>query len=70
MIEDAFHFLFICEKYGNQRQNMFDNLLNIHNFSIINLNLLLWGDIALSILINENVFRTVQKFIKDTKRFS
>ena len=70
MNEDAFHYFFICEKYENQRREMFASLLNLPILTGLNLQLLLWGDVYLPTDINEFVFRIVHKYIKDSKRFS
>ena len=70
MNEDAFHYFFICEKYENQRREMFASLLNLPILTGLNLQLLLWGDVYLPTDINEFVFRIVHKYIKDSKIFS
>ena len=69
LIEDSYHFFFVCHNYTDQRRTMLTNLMNLYNFMVIDCHLLLWGDEQLSEEINESVFKIVQIFIKHTNRF-
>ncbi|MES9994044.1 MAG: reverse transcriptase family protein [Candidatus Thiodiazotropha sp.] len=65
-IENAQHFFFHCGYFQNQR----NLLLNaISAYQTPSLNLLLYGDMSLSLETNINIFIHVQKFILDTNRF-
>ena len=66
-IENAYHFFFMCDRYTNQRNDLFHDLNFLPN---INLNLLLYGDVSRSIADNTSIFEAVQKFIERTKRFT
>ncbi|MCG8096816.1 MAG: hypothetical protein JAZ17_24870 [Candidatus Thiodiazotropha endolucinida] len=65
-IENAYHYLFQCDNYTNQRIVLFDSISQFHT---INLDLLLFGDPALTPAENTHIFERVQKYIMDTKRF-
>ena len=66
-IENAEHYFFRCSKYVNERITMFRET---HSFHPLNLNKLLTGDSNLTIENNAKIFEAVQKYIKNTKRFS
>ena len=66
-IEDAEHFLFRCPKYANERTILFRET---HNYHPLNLNMVLFGDINVTPESNTTVFKEVQNYIKNTKRFS
>ena len=66
-IENAEHYFFRCPKYVNERITMFRET---HSFHPLNLNKLLTGDSNLTIENNAKIFEAVQKYIKNTKRFS
>ena len=60
------HFLFDCSHYDEIRIAMLNNISAICNQS---LNVLLYGDCQLDNHLNETIFREVQKFIAESKRF-
>ena len=66
-IENAEHYFFRCAKYVNEHITMFRET---HSFHPLNLNKLLTGDSNLTIENNAKIFEAVQKYIKNTKRFS
>ena len=49
---------------------MMYNLLNFIDYNSITINLLLWGDLNLDEQVNKRIFELVQKFIRESKRFS
>lgn len=65
-IEDTYHFMFICNRYNNQRQELIDIVSEIYQPT---LNVLLFGSSELSILQNKQVILAVQDFLVKTKRF-
>ena len=69
-VEDAYHYFFVCNRYAIHRQNLILNILDLHNFIVIDTRLLLWGDQNLPEDINIRLFKLVHVFIKETKRFS
>ena len=65
-LENAQHFFFHCTHYQTQRTV----LLNaVSAYQTPSLNVLLYGDISLSLETNVSIFAHVQKFIPDTNRF-
>ncbi|MCG8113685.1 MAG: reverse transcriptase family protein [Candidatus Thiodiazotropha taylori] len=66
-IENAQHFFFHCRFFQEPRE-MLLNAVSIHHTPT--LNLLLYGDPALSRNSNENIFRHVHEYILNTKRFN
>ena len=67
-IENAEHFFFRCPKYVNERTILFRET---HVFHPLNLNRkLLTGELNETIENNTLIFKSVQKHIKGTKRFS
>ena len=66
-VEDSFHFFFTCLYYADQREILFSSLrdLNID----VNLETLLWGNAFYSFDINCAIVRSVQSFVKSSKRF-
>ena len=66
-IEDTEHYLFRCNYYTVQRLKLFHNL---HRFHPLNKNVLLFGSSELSLEDNLEIFRCVQSYIKETKRFN
>ena len=66
-IEDAEHFLFRCPKYANERMILFRET---HNYHPLNVNMVLFGDINATLESNTAIFKAVQNYIKNTKRFS
>ena len=65
-IETAHHFFFSCDKYRNQREDLF---LELQFLSSITMQILLYGDSSRSLNENICIFNTVQKFIEKKKRF-
>ena len=66
IIENAYHFLFICNRYDIHKDDMFHSLSDIPN---LNLRRLLYGDETLPFQTNARIFLEVQKFIEKSKRF-
>lgn len=66
-IENAEHYFLRCSKYVNERLRLFHETREYHPLSI---NLILHGDERLSNESNTTIFRAVQCYIKNTKRFS
>ena len=64
--ENSFHFILECPLYIHQRNSMFNKLSHIR---YINLRLLLFGDESQPLEYNQNVFRVVQQYIEESKRF-
>ena len=67
LIEDTKHYLFVCHRYADLRQELFDSISEICH---PNLNVLLNGDPSLSFNQNKDIFLAVQDFIIKTKRFN
>ena len=65
-VENTYHFLFACDRYNLQRNEMFQALSDIPH---INTRVLLRGDETLSLDTNIHIFSAVQKYIESTKRF-
>lgn len=65
-IEDAQHFFFHCRFYQAQR-NVLLNSISIYQTP--SLDLILYGDNALSLEINQRIFSYVHKYIIDSRRF-
>ena len=65
-IENAYHYIFECPLYTQQRLSLFNSLSLHHNLS---LNFVLFGETSLSDESNASLFEKVQKYIIDTKRF-
>ncbi len=65
--ENSEHFLLDCILHSDHRRQMLNSLnrLNV----VISVQLLLFGDESLDTDINIIIFESVQKFIKDSKRF-
>jgi len=64
-VETVEHYLLSCPFYSNARRNTISNLNTEH----IRKEILLSGDLQLSLNENKNIFKEVQKYIKMTKRF-
>ena len=65
-VEDTYHYLFVCNRFSNLRQELFNTV------SIIcqpTLNVLLFGNDEPSTLQNSYLFLAVQNFVLKTKRF-
>ena len=65
------HFLLYCNKFNLLRNNMPIelNMLDMGGLPV-NIDILLFGNDNLSVEINTFIFSCVQKYIKDTRRFS
>ena len=65
------HFLLYCNKFNLLRNNMLIelNMLDMRGLPV-NIDILLFGNDDLSVEINAFIFSCVQKYIKDTRRFS
>ena len=66
VIEDAIHFLLECCLYDEARRNLKNRLHFLHELKI---ETLLFGDDSLSEQANVTIFKAVQLFIKESKRF-
>ena len=66
-IEDAIHFFLECSLYVEAREQLTNNLQFLD--SLINIETLLFGDDSLSEEQNAQIFKSVQLYIKQTKRF-
>ena len=65
-IGSAQHYFFHCSRYTDIRRNLINNLSQICTISV---DPLMYGDNSLSLPSNNTIFRYVQAFIKDSKRF-
>ena len=66
IVENAYHFFYMCNRYDIQRRELFHSLSDIPN---LNLRKLMYGDEALPYPLNVRIFSEVQKFIEKSKRF-
>ena len=66
-MENTSHFLFKCPKFNAFRREL---MLTFSNYVEPSKAVLLFGDNTLSDEGNEVIFRTVHKYIQQTKRFS
>ena len=64
--EDTYHYLFVCNRFSNLRQELFNTDSMICQPT---LNVLLFGNDELSMQQNSNIFLAVQNFVLKTKRF-
>ena len=64
--EDADHFFFRCQLYTNQRLQLFNNTRQYHPLSCQKL---LFGINNLTDEDNSDLFKNVQQYIKQTRRF-
>ena len=74
-MEDNEHFLLHCPQFDSMRQDLFDRLSEIPGLNIDLddkplCDLLLFGDLKNSVIINRIILEATISFIKDTKRFS
>ena len=65
-IEDTQHFFFHCPYFQAQRLDLLNTILH---YQMPTLHIILYGDTALSLEVNKNIFESVQKFILQTKCF-
>ena len=69
-VEDVEHFFFACSKYRAQRIILTTELQKIDvDFIVENLNILLFGEESLNYELNKKIFKLVQQFIFNSKRF-
>ena len=66
VVEDAIHFLLECNLFYRAREQLKDNLSFLREIEI---GTLLFGNDNLSIELNRTIFKSVQWYIKETKRF-
>lgn len=67
--ETTQHFLFECKHFSHQRDRLFSSLITLDVDIIFNEKILLFGSENLSIEQNKGIFRSVYKYIEETKRF-
>ena len=67
--EDTFHFFFQCPEYSEIRNSLIDDMRDVVPSLHIDLPFLLYGSREVDSSINCAIFRIVQKFIKESKRF-
>ena len=65
--EDAYHYFFVCTRYSNLRDELFQNLNWVTR--TVNTDLLTNGSKEFTHEENVNIFKHVFKFIKGSKRF-
>ena len=65
-IEDTHHFLFVCHQFTDLRRDLINSVSDICQPY---LNVLLFGDISLTVDQNKQIFKAVQEFIIKAKRF-
>ena len=66
VIEDVIHFFLECYLYVEAREQLINNLQFLDSLII---ETLLYGDASLSEEQNAQIFKSVQLYIKQTKRF-
>ena len=62
VIEDAYHYFFICPNYNDQRLVLFNSVSQITE---PRLSYLMWGNYELSVNDNDKSFNHVQTFIQE-----
>ena len=67
VIEDAYHYVFICPNYNDQRLVLLNSVSQITE---PRLSYLLRGNYELSVNDNDKLFKHVQTFIQETTRFN
>jgi hypothetical protein len=65
--EDAIHFILECCFYNEAREELKLRLIFLHE---LNTEVLLFGDDTLTEMQNLQIFKSVQLYIKRTKRFT
>ena len=65
-IESPKHYFLNCPLYAGPRQKLVNKISRLTD---CNINVILFGDKNLSLNENKAIFRSVHKFIKDSKRF-
>ena len=66
-LENTEHYFFRYPKYVNERVKLFHETRDFHP---LNINLILFGDANISLESNTTIFKSVQNYIKNTRRFS
>ena len=66
VVENTFHFFFVCERFSIIRRELMNDLSFIANISLAKL---LYGDDSLNQTSNIVIFSSVQKCIEKSKRF-
>ena len=66
-IENAEHYFFRCPKYVNEHVKLFHDIRDFHP---LNINLILFSDVNISLESNTTILRSVQNHIKNTRRLS
>ena len=66
-IENAEHYFFRCPNYLNERTRLFNETRTFHP---LNLDILFYCVVEMSLEVNMSLFKSVQTYIKDTGRFS
>ena len=64
--ESVEHYFFVCNRYTNSRTELINSVTQICE---VNLNVLLYGNLSLTLDQNKLIFEYVHKYIKDSKRF-
>ena len=68
--ENSFHYLFECPLYKIQRNIMLVNLRSLVGYHVpVDVQLLLHGNTDLTLSENRDLFKFVQMYINQTKRF-
>jgi hypothetical protein len=70
VVEDSNHFFFNCNLYNIQREILLDNLKEFCGDREITLELILYGDLELSLEVNRLIVENIEKFILESGRFS
>ena len=65
-VEDTQHYFFHCINFRQQRTKLINE---IFQYCTPSLNLILYGDLTLSLETNLHIFQAVHKYICDTQRF-
>ena len=66
-VEDAEHYFCRCSNFRNEKETFF---LSTSDFQPLNIYILLFGDKKLTTDENTSIFKAVETFIKDTRRFT
>jgi len=66
--ENAYHFFLERCLYNEERRELFASLSNIVNINFLNIDMLLFGNVNLTVAENVLVFQYVHRFIKSTNR--
>ena len=65
-IESVTHFLLECEQYDEDRNKLFEDL---EMCTVLDTDLLLYGSEEMTLKQKETLFKAVEKYILNTKRF-